>query len=104
MSSKIDFKKISDALKLAPSSAAKAIWSIGKRAFWLSMLLILIDLIIGGLVFYKYVFSAENDKSYLNNPPLQFDEKSYKEILSQWGKRDESLNQFIQKDYPDPFQ
>jgi len=103
MSGKIDFKKIPDALKSAPSFVVEVIWLIGKRAFWLTILLILVDLIIGGAVFYKYVFYAENDKSYLNNPPLQFDENSYQEILSQWEKRDESLNQFIQKNYPDPF-
>jgi len=77
---KLDFLKI---LRALGSWSQKFLWFLGLRAFYVILILIFIDLILGIAVFYKYIFWAENQKS---NPPekiIKFDEKTYQKVLKQ---------------------
>ncbi len=59
----------------------KILWILGSRAFWVILFFIFIDLILGGLVFYKYVFLAEKEKPAISQKIIKFDEKTYQEVL-----------------------
>lgn len=71
----INFERISDWAK-------RTVWNWGVRAFWIILLLVLLDLILGGLVFYKYVFLAEAARPIASGTIIKFDEKSYSFVLT----------------------
>lgn len=75
-----DFSKILG--KLAATSK-KIVWSLGLYAFWVILFLILIDFVLGGIVFYKYVFLAENEEPGGAKNVIKFDETTYQEVLKE---------------------
>ena len=81
---------------------------IGKDAFLFMLIFILIDILFGEFLFYKYVFLAESKKAEAVSNPITFQESAYKSVLDQWEKRQESfsssIKEYYQEYYQDPFQ
>lgn len=100
---KTDFKKIWTGAKTSLANAKKILWIIGRRAFAVVLILILIDILLGGFLFYKYIFLAEKEKPNVDGAYFRFDDDSYQKILTQWQSRDQKLKDFLQKNYPSPF-
>jgi hypothetical protein len=93
MKLKFDFPKIIEAVK---SGIKRFLWNLGLNAFSVILLLILIDLILGGIVFYKYVFLAEQEQPNITGSILKFDDKIYKEVLQDLQPTTEQSNPPVQ--------
>ena len=103
MNTKIDFKKILGQAKTGFASTRKLFWTIGLHAFSAVLILILLDVLFGGFIFYKYIFLAKNQKPEINTASFQFEDDPYQKVLNQWQERDTKLAEYLQKNYPSPF-
>lgn len=100
---KINLKQTFAQPKIDFTKAKKFIWTIGRHAFAVIIFLIFIDALIAGFLFYKYIYLAEKGKTSVNTSNIGFNESSYQQVLTQWQTRDQSLQDFLQKNYPNPF-
>jgi hypothetical protein len=76
---------------------------LGEHAFLSFLGLLILALILGSAVFYKYSFLAGEEEPESTEKPLKFKEKTYQEILKIWGKREKRFEEADSKEYPDPF-
>jgi len=93
---KIKFKKAIEFFKKLPRT-------LGERAFLTFLGLLLIALIFGGLVFYKYSILVEKAEPEISKIPLKFKEKTYQEVLKVWQEKEKRFEEANFKIYPDPF-
>jgi len=93
---RIKFKKIKDSLKRLPRTLAE-------NAFLTFLGLLVIALILGGLVFYKYSILTKKVEPQVIKEPLQFKEKTYEEILKVWQEKEKRFQETDFKEYPNPF-
>ncbi|MCX6723775.1 MAG: hypothetical protein NT155_01210 [Candidatus Staskawiczbacteria bacterium] len=70
-----------DILKPALAEIEKIVWFLGYHAFSLILLLVIIDFIFGGVVFYNNVFMAEQAEPKVSGSILKFDVKTYYQVL-----------------------
>ncbi len=81
-----DIYKIIKGIKKMP-------WFLGMHVFWVIILLILIDLFVGLLLFYKYVYLAENKKLEINSSKIIIlNENKYQAVLRYWDERKEAFD------------
>jgi hypothetical protein len=80
----------------------KAPWFLGQHIFLFVLLLILIDLIVGGIIFYRYAVIQAESMSEVNTN-VKFDSQSYSEVLNKIKARQELFEAPLQDDYKDPF-
>ena len=73
------------------------------RAFLTFLALLLLFSILGGFIFYKYVFLVKKKEVEISEKPPQFKEKTYQTILRIWREKEESLQKIGQKEYRNPF-
>ncbi len=76
---------------------------LGEHAFLTFLGLLIIALILGGIIFYKYNILAEKEKPEVLEKPLTFEEKTYQEILKVWQEKEKKFEETDFKAYPDPF-
>ena len=72
---------ISDILNGIAREIKKIFWFLGLHAFSLIIFLIFIGFVLGGFIFYKYVFLAGLEKPNPTEIILKFDEKKYQDVL-----------------------
>lgn len=80
--------------------------TLGKRFFVSFLVLLLLALICGGLIFYKYSVLVErrSQQDLLGEEkPLDFDERILQEVLKIWQERQKKFEEAQLKEYPDPF-
>lgn len=73
--------QLSDLLKIIAGKTKKVIWVLGLNAFSLILVLVFIDLILGGFIFYKYVFLVEKMQPVSAGNIVKFDYKNYQNVL-----------------------
>jgi len=97
-----NFKELLDAYK---KKIKRIPWILGKNAFFCILILILIDILIGGFVFYQYVFLIETKASENISISNKFQENTYQSILKEWKNRENILENFLlsEQSYNDPF-
>jgi len=93
---KIKFKKAIEFFKKLPRT-------LGERAFLTFLGLLLIALIFGGLVFYKYSILVEKAEPEISEIPLKFKEKTYQDVLKIWQEKEKRFEEADLKEYPNPF-
>lgn len=93
---KIQKKKIKKIFRELPKKLAL-------RAFLTFLILLLLFSILGGFIFYKYVFLVKKKEVEISEKPLQFKEKTYQAILEIWQTKEENLQKIEQKEYKNPF-
>lgn len=79
---------------------------LGERAFLTSLGLIIIALILGGVIFYKYSIFIQKFSSQTlmgGEKPSQFNEKNFQEILKIWQEKEKKFKEADSKEYPNPF-
>jgi len=76
-------KSASNTLKIISQEFKKIIWNLGFRAFLIILILIFVDFIIGGFVYYQYVLTAEKAEPVLTKSIYKFNDKIYQEVLKQ---------------------
>jgi hypothetical protein len=74
-------KYISGIFKTITLKIKKIIWVLGLHAFSLLLLLVFISIILGGFIFYKYVFLAERKQPEATQNVIKFDYNAYKDVL-----------------------
>lgn len=74
---------VSNILNESAARIKKIFWALGLHAFLLILILIFLDFILGGLVFYKYVFLAEMENPAAAGNIIKFNTKTYQEVLLQ---------------------
>lgn len=78
-------------------------WMLAKYAFVVVLMLILIDIILGGLLLYKCVVLVKLESLQSDKNPLEFKEDVYKEILEQWKTEEQKLQEKLERNYLNPF-
>ncbi|MBI3631461.1 MAG: hypothetical protein HY219_01165 [Candidatus Staskawiczbacteria bacterium] len=80
-------------------------WILGRHAFLCILLFILIDILIGGFLFYKYVLLIEAKEVENVFVPNKFQENIYRFVIEEQQKRNSILENFplLDKNYTDPF-
>lgn len=76
-------KSTPDIIKTLSAQIRKSIWFLGLHAFSLILFLIFIDVILGGFVFYSYVFLAERETPKATGNITKFDLKTYQDVLDE---------------------
>lgn len=77
---------------------------IAERAFLSYLILFLISLISGGFILYQYNILANKKEVKILENHLQFDEKTYKDVLNIWQERERKFKESGTKKYFDIFQ
>lgn len=93
---KLKFKREKEFLKKLPRI-------LGEQAFLTFLALLFLALIFGGFLFYKYSILAEKAEPEIPEKPLEFQEKTYQEVLKIWQDRQKKFEETEFKIYPDPF-
>lgn len=70
-------------LKTLTVKIKKALWILGLHAFSLILFLVLVDIILGGFIFYKYVFLTEKEEPKVTENIFKFDTKTYQDVLKE---------------------
>lgn len=79
---------------------------LGERFFTSFLVLLLLALIFGGFIFYKYsvlIEQASQQDLLGEEKPLDFDERIFQEILKIWQERQKKFEEAQLREYPDPF-
>ena len=78
---------------------------LGRNIFLCILILILIDILIGGFLFYKYVILIDTKELKIISVYNKFKENTYWSVLKEWEKRENiSINLLLSdKSYIDPF-
>lgn len=76
-------KPAQDSFKTLNERVKRILWCLGLRAFSLVLLFIVIELIWGGFIFYKYVSLPEKSEPKIVENITKFDYKSYQNVLEQ---------------------
>ena len=76
---------------------------LGEKAFLTFLGFLIIFLIFGALLFYKYIFLAEKVQPEITEGPLQFNEELFQEILQKFEEKQRKFEETKTKAYPDPF-
>ena len=94
--SEIKFDKLKSFLSKLPRKMAE-------RAFITFLGFLLLFLIFGALLFYKYVFLAQNVTPDILDDSAKFNEKLFQEISQKITERGQNFKSADLKQYPDPF-
>lgn len=91
-----DFKKVTAVVKKLPCFLAL-------NAFLVILILILVDVLIGGFLFYKYIYLPEKQSPQNNLSQLIFNDKGYRAVLEEWQKRENTFSKGIDVELKNPF-
>lgn len=78
-------------------------WILAERVFLVILLLILLDLAIGGCLFYKYVTYAQSKNSEFGAAPFKFKYGFYEKVLADWDENKKELEESLQQRSRSPF-
>ena len=78
-------------------------WILGSYAFSIILILILLNLILGEFLLYKYVISIKIDEPKIVENALKFKYGAYQKVLKKWGEKEEKFKEFTAKKYFSPF-
>ena len=81
-----DIKKLAFNLRKLPEFLAL-------HAFLFILTIFIVNLFIGGVVLYKYIYLAKSETAVKGANQLMLDEKKYQSVLLEWQKRDKSFNE-----------
>lgn len=93
---KVKTKKTNEFLKRLPRT-------LGDKAFLTFLVFLLMALIFGGIIFYKYNILIKKVQPEIVEKPIQFKEKAYQDVLKTWQGKEERFKETDLKQYPDPF-
>ena len=93
---KIELNKIKKFIK-------KTIRILAVNVFFGFIFSLIIALLLGGFVFYKYIILI-TEMEFEISEQLGFNEVTYKKVLSAWQDREKKFEKTISKEYPNPFQ
>ena len=80
------------------------LWFLGRHAFLVMLILVLMGVLYGEILFYRYVFLANEMPPQSSVTIATFKENVYTSILEEQIIREEAFKGFSQENYPNPFQ
>ena len=78
-------------------------WILGSYAFSIILILILLDLILGEFLLYKYVILVEIEKPKIVGNTLKFEYSAYQKVLEEWQTREQKFKESTAEKYSSPF-
>lgn len=93
---KYNFNRISSLVVKAPRA-------IAKNFFLAIFIFLIIVFLLGSIIFYKYVFLAQNSDVETSSDILRFNEEKYQKILVIWLEREKRFEGSDSKTYLNPF-
>jgi hypothetical protein len=76
---------------------------LGTHAFFTFLGLLLISLVGGGIIFYKYSILVLKKEPEIYDKPFHFQQKTYQEVLNIWEEKERRFNEVSSKQHPNPF-
>jgi hypothetical protein len=76
---------------------------LARKPFFSFFLLLMISLIAGTIIFYKYGIIADYSGSGNKESVYKFESKNYRDIMGEWEKRAQNFSGLEKKKYLDPF-
>ena len=76
---------------------------LAERAFLTFLALVLVSLIFGGCLFYKYSFLIDKNEPKIDSAAVQLKEDLYQKVITQWQDRQGRFEGAGAKSYPDSF-
>jgi len=93
---KIDIKQLQ-------SSAKKLPWKIANNLFVSFVVLIVLALLIGALIFFRFYVYSPQEEGESATPTFRFRSQIYQQVLDVWQEREKSLQETNSKQYPSLF-
>lgn len=90
-------------LNIKSDKIKKIPWFLGQNAFWIIILLILIESAAGEALFYKYALSIEKNEPKIINYNIKFKNNVYQKVLEEWQKKSQKFEQYQVEQYSNPF-
>ncbi len=76
---------------------------LAKNVFMFFILLVLLSIILGGLLFYKYCFLVESSSPENFDKPVKLEENIIQEVFKKWDQQQERFDGAGTRQYPDLF-
>lgn len=83
--------------------STQILWILGSKAFWIIIIILLLELLFGGFLFYKYVFLTAQQNSEVISSSYKFKENFYQNIVLSWQQREQNFQDFYQNEHINPF-
>lgn len=83
--------------------STQILWILGSKAFWIIMMILLLELLFGGFLFYKYVFLTAQQNLEVVSSSYKFKENFYQNIVLSWQQREQNFQDFYQNEHINPF-
>ena len=77
---------------------------MGRNAFLFILIFILLDIIVGEFLFYRYVFLVKNEEPKIVYVVTKFQENLYQSVLKELQVRESIFKDDSEVNYPNPFQ
>lgn len=81
----------------------QTLWTLGKNAFSIILLLILLDLIIGVGIFYGYVIIAKVDQPETTGGAFKFEYTKYQKVLHAWQEKEQYFTELSNQNHSNLF-
>ena len=78
--------------------------TLGEKSFLTFLGLLVIALIFGAIIYYRYNILAKREEVQIIKAPLYFQEKSYQNISKIWQEREKKFEEVGLKEYFNPFE
>ena len=78
-------------------------WILGSYAFSIILILILLDLILGEFLLYKYAILVKNEEPKVVGNTLRFEYNAYQKVLEEWQTREQKFEESTVEKYSNPF-
>lgn len=101
--SKMSYNSFKDLIRLRPGRTKFFLRVLGENAFIFILIFILIEIIFGEFLFYKYIFAVRVREPQITGNLIEFQEKTYQFILGERQKREEMFKDSLKEAYSDPF-
>lgn len=101
MGVKINIYRIKKNLK--KRNFLKFLENIAQHIIPTSLILFLLSLVLGGILFYKYVIFVQKKEFEVPQKESLIKENIYKEILKNWQEQEKRFDEADFKEYPNPF-
>ena len=77
--------------------------NLGRNAFWFILMFILLDILVGEILFYKYVVLKNSEDPEIINISTKFKENTYQSVLKRVQDKEDVLRNVQRVEYQYPF-
>ena len=101
---KIHFNGYQKLLDIGINKIKKTLLVLGKDAFLFILIFVLLEILFGEFLFYKYVFLLRIEEQKIVATPIKFKENVYQSVLQEWQVRENIFKNSLQENYQNPFE